>query len=129
MDTGNYRNRVLKPLAEKLGFPKLTFQILRRTMATQAQTMGSVKDIQSHLRHSKPDTTANEYMQELPESVKRMVGSVFLMLMKGGKSRKRTKRLLPKATNRHAKHAASDCKYGRHEETRTPDLYRVKVAL
>lgn len=26
--------------------------------------MGSVKDIQAHLRHAKADTTANEYMQE-----------------------------------------------------------------
>jgi hypothetical protein len=40
MDTGNYRNRVLNPLAEKLELPKLNFQILRRTMATQAQSMG-----------------------------------------------------------------------------------------
>jgi len=39
------------PLAEKLGVPKVNFQILRRTMATQAQSMGSVKDIQAHLRH------------------------------------------------------------------------------
>ena len=37
MDTGNYRNRVLNPLAEKLELPKLNFQILRRTMATQAE--------------------------------------------------------------------------------------------
>jgi len=65
MDTGNYRNRVLNPLAEKLGIPKLNFQILRRTMATRAQKMGSVKDIQAHLRHAKADTTANEYMQEV----------------------------------------------------------------
>jgi integrase len=72
----NYRERVLKPLAQRLGLPKLNFQILRRTMATQAQNMGSVKDIQAHLRHAKADTTANEYMQELPESVQEMVGSV-----------------------------------------------------
>jgi integrase len=84
LDTGNYRNRVLNPLAEKLGLPKLNFQVTRRTMATQAQAMGSVKDIQAHLRHAKADTTANEYMQELPESVKRMVGSVYTMLTKGG---------------------------------------------
>jgi len=84
IDTANYRFRVLKPLAETLGIPKLNFQILRRTMATQAQRMGSVKDIQAHLRHSRPDTTANEYMQELPESVQQMVGSVYLMLTKGG---------------------------------------------
>jgi integrase len=60
MDTGNYRNRVLNPLAEKLGIPKLNFQILRRTMATRAQKMGSVKDIQAHLRDAKADATANE---------------------------------------------------------------------
>ena len=77
LNTGNYRNRVLTPLAEKLGLPKLNFQVLRRTMATLAQKKGSVKDIQAHLRHAKADTTADEYMQSLPESVKRMVDSVY----------------------------------------------------
>jgi len=43
LDTGNYRNRVLTPLAEKLGLPKLNFQVLRRTMATLAQKKGSVR--------------------------------------------------------------------------------------
>ena len=62
MDTANYRFRVLKPLAGKLGIEKLNFQIMGRTMATQAQNMGSVKDIQEHLRHSRADTTANEYL-------------------------------------------------------------------
>ena len=80
LDPGNYRNRVLKPLAEALNLPKLTFQVLRRTMATRAQNLGSVKDIQAHLRHSRADTTANEYMQELPESVQQMVGTVYAML-------------------------------------------------
>jgi integrase len=79
--------------------PKLNFQVMRRTMATRAQAMGSVKDIQAHLRHAKADTTANEYMQELPESVKRMVGSVYTMLMKGGESKQAFGDLLPKATN------------------------------
>ena len=87
LDVGNYRYRVLKPLADKLGIPKLTFQVLRRTMATQAQSMGSVKDIQAHLRHAKADTTANEYMQALPESVQGMVGSMYLMLEKGGEEK------------------------------------------
>lgn len=80
IDTANYRSRILKPLADKLGIPKLNFQVLRRTMATRAQNLGSVKDIQSHLRHSRADTTANEYMQELPESVQQMVGTVYAML-------------------------------------------------
>jgi hypothetical protein len=43
---------------------------LRRTMATQAQSTGSVKAIQAHLKQAKADITANEYMQELPESAK-----------------------------------------------------------
>jgi integrase len=80
IDTSNYRSRILKPLADGLGIPKLNFQVLRRTMATRAQNLGSVKDIQSHLRHSRADTTANEYMQELPESVQHMVGTVYAML-------------------------------------------------
>jgi len=97
LDTDNYRFRVLKPLAEELGIPKLNFQILRRTMATQAQSMGSVKDIQAHLRHSRPDTTA--HMQALPESVQAMVGSVYQMLMKGGEEKTSSEGLLPTATN------------------------------
>ncbi|HEV2326146.1 MAG TPA: site-specific integrase [Terracidiphilus sp.] len=99
IDAANYRFRVLKPLADKLGIEKLNFQILRRTMATQAQRMGSVKDIQAHLRHSRPDTTAYEYMQELPEGVQQMVSSVYAMLQKGGDSTKGAMRLLPNATN------------------------------
>ena len=72
---------------------------MRRTMATRAQSMGSVKDIQAHLRHAKADTTANEYMQELPESVKQMVGSVYAMLTKGGEFEPSPEDLLPNATN------------------------------
>jgi integrase len=83
LDTCNYRSRVLKPLADSLGIPKLNFQVIRRTIATRAQSLGSVKDIQSHLRHSRADTTANEYMQELPESVQQMVGTVFALLTSG----------------------------------------------
>jgi integrase len=99
MDTANYRFRVLKPLAERLGIEKLNFQIMRRTMATQAQNMGSVKDIQAHLRHSRADTTANEYMQALPESVREMVGSVYLMLAKGKEEKAPIANLPQNATN------------------------------
>ena len=45
-----------------------------------------------HLRrHSRTDTAANEYMQELPESVQQMVGSVYLMLTKGGEEKESEK--------------------------------------
>jgi integrase len=84
-------------MAEKLGLPKLNFQVLRRTMATLAQGKGWVKDIQTHLRHSKADTTANEYMQELPESVGRMVESMYEELMNSKATA--SAELLPNATN------------------------------
>lgn len=57
--TDIYRTRMLNPWAEKLGLPKLNFQVLRRTMAILAQTKGNVKDVQTILGHSKPDTTVN----------------------------------------------------------------------
>jgi hypothetical protein len=40
---------VLTKLAAELGLPKLNFQVLRRTMATLAQTKGGVKDVQGVL--------------------------------------------------------------------------------
>jgi hypothetical protein len=49
---------------------------------------GIGQDIQAHLRHARPDTTAYEYMQELPESVQEMVGSMFEKIRKGGDSKK-----------------------------------------
>ena len=89
----------------------------------------SVKDIQAHRRHANADTTANEYIQELPESARKMVGSVYTMLKKGREVQQGSGDLLPKAANTSEGLAVSVCRYGRHEETRTPDLYRVKVAL
>ena len=108
MDTGNYRNRILRPLAERLGLSKLNFQVLRRSMATLAQKKGSVKDIQAHLRHAKADTTANEYMQELPESVKQMVDSAYGELKAGQKRAVGSRYLLPNATKRKKGGLASD---------------------
>ena len=42
-----------------------------------------MKDLQSHLRHSRAETTANEYMRELLESVQQMVSIVFALLTSG----------------------------------------------
>ena len=53
----------------ELQLPKLNFQVLRRTMATLAQSKGGVKDVQGILGHSKADTTVNVYMQEIEEGV------------------------------------------------------------
>ena len=76
MDTGNYRRRVLHKLAKKLELPKLTFQVIRRTIATLAQKKGTVKDVQGLLRHSRAATTTDVYMQEIPESVQATVNAI-----------------------------------------------------
>jgi len=51
------------------------------------------------LRHAKADTTANEYVQELPESVERMVESMYEELT-GGQAAASTD-LLPIAMRRY----------------------------
>ena len=76
MDSNNYRKRVLHRLARELELPKLTFQVIRRTIATLAQKKGTVKDIQGVLRHSRMATTTDVYMQEIPESVQKTVDAI-----------------------------------------------------
>jgi integrase len=80
--TDNYRARVLKKLAWELGLPKLNFQVLRRTMATLAQTKGGVKDVQGVLGHSRADTTVNVYMQPIEAGVKQTLDAIYAELTK-----------------------------------------------
>jgi integrase len=90
LDTDNYRKRVLHKLAKDLGLPKLTFQVIRRTIATLAQKKGTVKDVQGVLRHSRTATTTDVYMQEIPESVQATVNSIHSEL-RGKPSPRRAK--------------------------------------
>jgi integrase len=76
MDSGNFRNRVLHRLAKELQLPKLTFQVIRRSIATLAQKKGSVKDVQGMLRHIRTATTTDVYMQEIPEGVEAVIEAV-----------------------------------------------------
>jgi len=78
--TDNYRVRVLRNLARELGLSKLNFQVLRRTMATLAQTKGGVKDVQGVLGHSKADTTVNVYMQPIEAGVKQTLNAIYAEL-------------------------------------------------
>lgn len=75
IDPQNYRRKMRK-IGEKLGLPKLTFQVIRRTIATLGQRKGTPKDIQGVLRHSRLSTTTDVYMQEIPESVKATVAAI-----------------------------------------------------
>ena len=76
LDTDNYRKRVLHKLARDLNLPKLTFQVIRRTIATLAQKKGTVKDVQGVMRHSRTATTTDVYMQEIPASVQSTINSI-----------------------------------------------------
>jgi len=75
-DTGNYRKRVLKQLANTLNLPNLTFQIIRRTIATLSQTKGHAKATQGMMHHSRVATTTAVYQQAIPEGVANMVDSI-----------------------------------------------------
>ncbi len=66
----------MRKLGEHLELPKLTFQVIRRRIATLAQKKGTPEDIQGVLRHSRLSTTTDVYMQEIPESVKATVGAI-----------------------------------------------------
>jgi integrase len=76
MDTGNYRKRVLHRLAKELGFPKLTFQVIRRTIATLGKSKAHPKDIQGLMRHSRLATTMEVYMQSLEPEVRQAINSI-----------------------------------------------------
>jgi integrase len=98
IDTDNYRKRVLHKLARDLKLPKLTFQVIRRTIATLAQKKGTVKDVQGLMRHSRTATTTDVYMQEIPESVQSTVNSIHLELRKSlEKERRKVAKVLPHA--------------------------------
>jgi integrase len=79
MDYENFEARVLDPIRIKLGLRKLNFQILRRTFATLAvgERKGTLKDVQKQLRHARPDTTLENYVKEIPDSVYHMVGAMY----------------------------------------------------
>ncbi|HYI97112.1 MAG TPA: tyrosine-type recombinase/integrase [Bryobacteraceae bacterium] len=62
-------------------------QVFRRTCATYLQKLGSVKDIQAHLRHATPAMTVREYMREIPASVRSAVESLDSKLTAVGRSK------------------------------------------
>ena len=72
--------------------PKLTFQVIRRTIATLAQKKGTIKDVQAVMQHSRTATTTDVYMQEIPASVQSTINSINSELRKSDKqSRKKSK--------------------------------------
>ncbi len=77
MHNENILQRVFKPVAKKLKLPKLNFQVLRRSTATESQQDGSLKDIQNQMRHRTPDMAAEQYIQAVDASTRKMVNAVY----------------------------------------------------
>ena len=73
----NFLKWKIHPIAEKLGIPKklVTFQVMRRTLGTDMQGHGTMKDAQQILRHASIKTTAEIYMQEIQASVRSAINS------------------------------------------------------
>ena len=63
------------PIADALQIPRklCTFQVFRRTLGTDLQTHGTMKDAQAILRHKHIKTTAEVYMDHIPDSVSRAI--------------------------------------------------------
>jgi integrase len=73
----NFLRWRIHPIAQRLGIPRklVTFQVMRRTLGTDLQQHGSMKDAQRILRHASIRTTANIYMQPIPASVVAAINS------------------------------------------------------
>lgn len=73
----NFLKWRIHPIAVKLGIPKelVTFQVMRRTLGTDLQQHGTMKDTQRILRHASIRTTANVYVQPIPASVMSAINS------------------------------------------------------
>jgi integrase len=82
IDTGNFRKRVLKQLATALNLPNLTFQIIRRTIATLSQKKGPAKATQGLMRHARMATTTDVYQKVIPEAVAEMADAIHEELRK-----------------------------------------------
>ena len=59
-DSTNFMERRIHPIADRLGIPRrlVTFQVMRRTVATDLQFHGTLQDAQTVLRHASPDHDA-----------------------------------------------------------------------
>jgi integrase len=77
----NWLKRVLKPACEAVGI-EVDLRMFRRGFATIAGNGGggSLKDIQTQLRHGSITTTANIYVQPVEESVRQVVEQVDRLL-------------------------------------------------
>lgn len=67
----NFLTWRIRPISRRLGIPDrlVTFQVMRRTLGTDMQSHGTLKDTQSMLRHASIRTTGDVYVQSIEQSV------------------------------------------------------------
>ncbi len=73
----NFLRWRIRPVSRRLGIPDrlVTFQVMRRTLGTDMQQHGTLKDAQGMLRHASIKTTADVYVQTIEQSVLAAVNS------------------------------------------------------
>ena len=73
----NFLRWRISPIARKLGIPDrlITFQVMRRTLGTDMQKHGTLKDTQSMLGHASIQTTGDVYVLTIEKSVLDAVNS------------------------------------------------------
>ena len=84
----NFLRCRIRPVSRKLGIPDhlVTFQVMRRTLGTDMQEHGSLKDTQSILRHASIKTTGDVYVQRIDRSVLDAVNSRTAAVLDGWKA-------------------------------------------
>jgi hypothetical protein len=81
----NFLKWRIRPIARRLGIPEhlVTFQVMRRTLGTDMQKHGTLKDAQGMLRHASIKTTGDVYVQRIDQSVIEAVNSRTAAVLDG----------------------------------------------
>ena len=81
----NFLTWSVRPIARKLGIPDhlVTFRVMRRTLGTDMQKHGTLKDTQGILRHASITTTGDVYVQTIEQSVLQAVNSRTAAVLEG----------------------------------------------
>ena len=79
----NFLRWRVRPIAKKLGIREslITFQVMRRTLRTNLQHHGTLKDAQGALRHASIRTTGDVYVQTIETSVLNAMNSRTLEIL------------------------------------------------
>ena len=84
----NFLTWRIRPIARELGIPDklVTFQVMRRTLGTDMQQHGTLKDTQGILRHASIRTTGDVYVQRIEASVVAAINSRTEAVLAGWKA-------------------------------------------